>query len=50
MTEPLLVSTAPVFTVDGQVKGELARDLSRLEVEGEGQAFEIVARPAKGRQ
>ena len=33
MTEQLLVSTAPVFEVDGEVKGELARDLTRLEVE-----------------
>jgi phage protein D len=33
MTEPLLFSAAPVFEVDGQVKGELARDLLRLEVE-----------------
>lgn len=33
MTEPLLFSSAPVFEVDGQVKGELARDLVRLEVE-----------------
>lgn len=33
MTEALLVSTAPVFQVDGEVKGELARDLIRLEVD-----------------
>lgn len=33
MTEPLLFSSAPVFEVDGQAKGELARDLLRLEVE-----------------
>jgi len=33
MIEPLLESSAPVFQVDGQVKGELARDLRRLEVE-----------------
>jgi phage protein D len=32
MTDPLYVSTAPVFKVDGQVRGELARDLVRLEV------------------
>lgn len=32
MTEPLLASTAPVFEVEEQVKGELARDLVRLEV------------------
>ena len=33
MTEALLVSTAPVFKVDGNAKGEMARDLIRLEVE-----------------
>jgi phage protein D len=33
MTELLLESSAPVFQVEGQVKGELARDLRRLEVE-----------------
>ena len=33
MTEPLLFTAAPVFTVDGEVRGELARDLLRLEVE-----------------
>ena len=33
MTESLLESSAPVFEIDGQVKGELARDLQRLEVE-----------------
>jgi phage protein D len=33
MTEELLVSSAPVFQVAGEVKGELARDLIRLEVE-----------------
>jgi len=33
MTEALFVATAPVFQVDGEVKGELARDLLRLEVE-----------------
>jgi uncharacterized protein len=33
MTEPLLESSAPVFQVEGEVKGELARDLRRLEVE-----------------
>ncbi|MBX3744511.1 MAG: phage late control D family protein [Verrucomicrobiae bacterium] len=33
MTEPLLVSTAPVFEVEGEVRGELARDLIRLEVD-----------------
>ena len=32
MTEALLTSTAPVFEVGEQVKGELARDLLRLEV------------------
>jgi phage protein D len=33
MTEPLLETSIPVFEVDGAVKGELARDLLRLEVE-----------------
>jgi phage protein D len=33
MAEPLLYSAAPVFAVDGAVRGELARDLVRLEVE-----------------
>ena len=33
MTELLYVSTSPVFKVDGQARGELARDLIRLQVE-----------------
>ena len=33
MTEPLFASTAPIFQVDGEINGELARDLLRLEVE-----------------
>jgi len=33
MTEALLTATAPVFEIDGAVKGELARDLVRLDVE-----------------
>lgn len=33
MTEPLLYSAAPVFEVDGEVRGELARDLVRLEID-----------------
>jgi phage protein D len=33
MTEPLFASAAPVFLVDGQVKGELARDLVRLDID-----------------
>jgi phage protein D len=33
MTEELFHSVAPVFQVEGEVKGELARDLSRLEIE-----------------
>ena len=33
MTEALLVSSAPVFRVDGEIKGELARDLVRLEID-----------------
>ncbi len=32
MTEALYLATAPVFTVDGQRRGELARDVVRLEV------------------
>jgi uncharacterized protein len=33
MTESLLVSTAPVFKIDGETRGELARDLLRLEID-----------------
>lgn len=33
MTEQLYVSSSPVFKIDGQAKGELARDLVRLQVE-----------------
>lgn len=33
MTERLLISSAPVFKVDGETKGELARDLLRLEID-----------------
>ena len=33
MTDALLAATAPVFNIDGQVNGQLARDVSRLEVE-----------------
>lgn len=33
MTDPPLSSSAPVFEIDGEVRGELARDLIRLEVE-----------------
>lgn len=33
MTEPLLFSSAPVFKVGGQVRGELARDLLQLEID-----------------
>ncbi|HXU44658.1 MAG TPA: contractile injection system protein, VgrG/Pvc8 family [Thermoanaerobaculia bacterium] len=32
MGEPLLFSSSPVFTVGGEVRGELARDLLRLEI------------------
>jgi phage protein D len=32
MTEPLYASSAPVFKVDGTVRGEMARDLLRLDV------------------
>ena len=32
MTEELLVSTAPIFRVDGEVS-EMARDISHLEIE-----------------
>src|SRR4051794_30441556 len=33
MTDSLLTTSSPVFEVAGQVRGELARDLVRLEVE-----------------
>jgi phage protein D len=33
MTDALMTAPAPVFEIDGVVKGELARDLLRLEVE-----------------
>ena len=33
MAETYLSSSSPVFSVDGDVKGELASDLLRLEVE-----------------
>lgn len=33
MTDLLFLSTSPVFTVDGEVRGELARDVMRLDVE-----------------
>lgn len=33
MIDPLLYSAAPVFEVDGRARGELARDVVRLEVE-----------------
>jgi phage protein D len=33
MAEPLLAATAPIFKVDGEVKGQFARDITRLEVE-----------------
>lgn len=33
MTEDLLTFAGPVFKVDGEVKGELARDITRLEIE-----------------
>jgi uncharacterized protein len=33
MTSPLLFSAAPVFRVEGEVRGELARGLARLEIE-----------------
>lgn len=33
MTESLLTYPGPVFEVDGEVKGELARDILRLEIE-----------------
>ena len=33
MTESLYGATAPVFTVDDEIRGELARDVVRLEVE-----------------
>ncbi len=33
MTEPLFISSSPVFEVDGQLRGELARDIVRLDIE-----------------
>lgn len=33
MTEPLYAAASPVLEIDGEVRGELARDLLRLEVE-----------------
>lgn len=33
MPDPLFSATAPIFKVDGEVKGQLARDVTRLEVE-----------------
>ena len=33
MTEALIASTAPIFKVEGEVRGDLARDLLRLQVE-----------------
>lgn len=33
MTEALLVSTVPVFEIEGEIKGEFARDILRLEIE-----------------
>ena len=33
MTEALLTYAGPVFEVEGDVKGELARDIVRLEIE-----------------
>ena len=41
MTESLFTATVPVFKVDGQVHGELARDLLRLEIaeDSTGQAM-----------
>ncbi|HEV7684661.1 MAG TPA: contractile injection system protein, VgrG/Pvc8 family [Pyrinomonadaceae bacterium] len=33
MTEALLTFSSPIFEVDGEVKGELGRDLVRLEIE-----------------
>jgi len=32
MTDPLFIATVPVFKVDGEVRGELARDILQLEV------------------
>src|SRR3981081_1572101 len=33
MADPLYSSAAPVFKVEGEVKGQIARDLTRLEIE-----------------
>ena len=41
MTDLLYASSAPVFKVDGTVRGELARDLLRLDVaEDTGDSYE----------
>jgi uncharacterized protein len=39
MTDVLLASSAPVFQVDGETRGELARDLAHLEVEATTQGL-----------
>lgn len=39
MTDSLIISTAPVFKIDGEVKGELARDLLRMKVEEDTQGL-----------
>jgi phage protein D len=43
MTEQAYVSTSPVFKVDGQAKGELARDLIRLQVEETTQGLKTLS-------
>lgn len=48
MTEPLLESSAPVFQVEGQVKGVLARDLRRLEVEENTSGLKTLRATFKG--
>jgi uncharacterized protein len=47
MTEPVLYSAEPVFEVDGRVRGELTRDLLRLEIEETTEGLKtLVARVA----
>ena len=43
MTEALLYSAAPVFQVERNVRGELARDLVRLEVEEDTEGLKTLA-------
>ena len=47
MTEPLLYSAEPVFEVEGTVRGELTRDLLRLDIREDTEGLKtLVARVA----